>query len=55
MGENVMLILICILLSCGHKQSIAKVDVDMINMEAVYIPDGYKGSIVAVPFDYDVF
>jgi hypothetical protein len=42
-----------ILVSCSHEQIIAKVYTA--DFDAVYIPDGYKGGIVAVPFDYEVF
>jgi hypothetical protein len=48
-----MFVFLVILASCATKQTIAKVDTT--EFDAVYVPDGYKGGIVAVPFDYEVF
>ena len=48
-----MFVFFMILASCATKQTIAKVDTT--DFDAVYVPDGYKGGIVAVPFDYEVF
>jgi hypothetical protein len=52
-GSELMFVFFMILASCATKQTIAKVDTT--DFDAVYVPDGYKGGIVAVPFDYEVF
>ena len=48
-----MFMFFMILISCAHKQVVAKVDTT--DFDAVYVPEGYKGGVVAVPFDYEVF
>ena len=39
----------------SSSEPVAQVDIDTAEVEAVFVPEGYTGPVVAVPFDEAVF